>query len=552
MAYIREAYFQKVIRNDWIPTGRRRHSTNYLKDGKYKKIGEQIAKDIREDLSSKFKNPTISSTLLKWQSPSWKHPEWKATGSLLNDEQGEKLIAVNSEAHLFRWAMQGAFDFDFKPLNKDSNGNATALIDFGVGFKAALSVLEASVSAEGFFPSEIGMNCRITYLDANGKEAHFPIGDMRLRGLVKLGCFVGVSGQARMNAGNTTLDGGDDTGILFDPEVTLGHGKNRQIGAKASIFGGGQISGEISGAIQWKAPEIDKKTTFVSLASVSADGNVSVGAGYQADFELFLENNKLFLRVAGRIVWGIGGGGGFSVGIDFVEIWELVKVLWQGMEYIDFREIYNMNSEAERFLACAAFATFAAAPSLLVNVVLLQSTISLGSYIIFDYMKTRNKLEDEALIMANRILDSDSILNGVPFSRLPPKTIGMMLHTLAHTFLFNWEQKQELAICKLLSESTHSWYKFTLILSMMNKDGEHEPGEKTLFKNIERLNVILDNRQQRDFNRWVASLAQSNRTSQIPTPPFVAYQGDDFNNKNSIVKQQYAAFYKQDTSTAYV
>ncbi len=87
---------------------------------------------------------------------------------------------------------------------------------------------------------------------------------------------------------------------------------------------------------------------------------------------------------------------------------------------------------------------------------------------------------------------------------------------------------------------------------MMNKDGEHEPGEKTLFKNIERLNVILDNRQQRDFNRWVASLAQSNRTSQIPTPPFVAYQGDDFNNKSSIVKQQYAAFYKQDTSTAYV
>ncbi|UTZ30979.1 hypothetical protein HB762_06045 [Vibrio campbellii] len=53
---------------------------------------------------------------------------------------------------------------------------------------------------------------------------------------------------------------------------------------------------------------------------------------------------------------------------------------------------------------------------------------------------------------------------------------GRMLDTLTCTFHLNWEEKQEDAICTLLSQSTYSWHKFEEILARMNEKGEKERG----------------------------------------------------------------------------
>ncbi|CAE6945981.1 Lysin motif [Vibrio sp. B1FIG11] len=147
---------------------------------------------------------------------------------------------------------------------------------------------------------------------------------------------------------------------------------------------------------------------------------------------------------------------------------------------------------------------------------------------------------------------NESVRSGVPFDQLLPEAIGRMLDTLTRTFAFNWEEKQEAAICKLLEESTYSWHKFEEILARMNEKGEKELGEDTLFNNIQRLNAILDGPQQQEFNRWVTSLAEKNLAKEVGNVPFVPYKGQTFTQKQARVNQQYASIYGSSTPYLYV
>ncbi len=42
----------------------------------------------------------------------------------------------------------------------------------------------------------------------------------------------------------------------------------------------------------------------------------------------------------------------------------------------------------------------------------------------------------------------------------------------------------------------------------MNPEGRAIVGEKAMFDNLARINAILDNTQQHDFNLWVTQLAE--------------------------------------------
>ncbi len=64
----------------------------------------------------------------------------------------------------------------------------------------------------------------------------------------------------------------------------------------------------------------------------------------------------------------------------------------------------------------------------------------------------------------------------------------------------------------------YSWHKFEEILQRMNPDGVSVSGEKAMFDNLARINAILDNTQQHDFNLWVTKLAEKNKLDATSTP----------------------------------
>ncbi|WP_341665913.1 LysM peptidoglycan-binding domain-containing protein [Vibrio sp.] len=553
--YVREAFFEREtrIRHSWMTLSSTTHTNRAFTQGDMKALGQAIAQDISEDTVKKALNPDLKASLAKWQAPGGKIAEWKATSSLLRDSDDNTIFAVSAEAQLGRWGMQAAVDAELNPFNKDEHGRADVQVDLGVGAQAAFSVFEAAVAAELFLPSDAGYTPCLSYKDANGQNATYSYGSFRFNAKVKLGCFVGVTGQARAGISNKTREAGDDVGILFDPNVTMGN-TNGQVGFKAGIFGGGQLSGEFSGGVQWKEPQKDTITNFSALAEIKLEGNVALGGGYNVDFVLHLKEGQFFLKVSAKLVWGIGGGGGFSIAIDGQAFWQLAKVIWQGLQYIDYRLLNNIDSDAYEYLVDATYFAFTAVKTITSPVNALELAVSAGEEVINDIKRSRKNLvtlEQEAIVLAERVLD-DSTRSGVPFSQLPPEAIGRMLDTLTRTFIFNWEEKQELAICKLLQESTYSWHKFEEILARMNPTGSKMRGEKALFESIERINAILDNKQQAMFNRWVATLTEINLADKVALAPFEAYQQMDFIQKRTQIEQQYASLYGNTTSYPYV
>ncbi|WP_447472325.1 LysM peptidoglycan-binding domain-containing protein [Vibrio harveyi] len=554
--YVREAFFQEetTVRNSWRNTSNTNNTNRALRTGNIKEFGKAIADDITSDLEQKKLGPDIKANLAKWQAPGGKIAEWKSTDTLLRDDEGNTMFAVSSEAQLGRWGMQAAVDAELNPFEKDEHGNAKGNVDLGVGASAGFSAFEAAITAEVFLPSDAGYTPCLNYTDANGQPALHSFGSFRFNAKMKVGCFVGVVAQAKAGISNRRPETGDDVGILFDPHVSMGNAGGGQIGIKASVFGGGQLSGEFAGGVQWKAPEIDQTTNFNSLAEIQTEGNVSVGGGYNADFELYLRGGQFFLKLSAKLVWGAGGGGGFAVAINAQEIWNLAKVIWQGLQYVDYRMLKNINNQAYEYLVDAAYFAFAAADIIKSPDDALKMTVTAGKASI-DFIKAERKkylaLEKEAAVLSDRILNT-STRSGVPFDQLPPEAIGRMLDTLTRTFLLNWEEKQEDAICTLLSQSTYSWHKFEEILARMNEKGEKERGEDTLFDNIQRLNAILDGSQQREFNRWVASLAEKNLSKEVANAPFAPYKGKAFARKLAHVNQQYASIYGGSTPNQYV
>ncbi|QXX07891.1 hypothetical protein KW548_08165 [Vibrio neptunius] len=224
------------------------------------------------------------------------------------------------------------------------------------------------------------------------------------------------------------------------------------------------------------------------------------------------------------------------------------------MQYIDYRQLSNIAPKAYEYLVDATYLAFTAVDTITSPANALKFAVSAGESFIDELKDVRNEtlnLEKEAIVLAERVLD-DSTRSGVPFNQLPPEAVGRMLDTLTRTFIFNWEEKQEQAICKLLQESTYSWHKFEEILARMNPTGSKVSGEKALFNSIERINAILDNKQQAMFNRWVATLTEVNLADKVAQAPFAVYQHREFTQKQTQIEQQYASLYGNVTSYPYV
>ncbi|NAW63642.1 hypothetical protein [Photobacterium halotolerans] len=569
--YLRRVFVDRAFKTEtsWMKLGGTSFA-NAFENGDFKELGKAIKRDFKNTENRTRLGESIGIKLNEWVAPGNKIAEWKSTHAIHNEE-GNTWFAVTPEAQLGRWGMQASLDANLNPLKKDENGNAQGKIDLGISTSAAFSVAEAAVTSNLYLPSDAGSAVQLHYTDKNKQPAVYSFGCFRVNVRLKVGCFLGVSAQVGAGIGNGRPTADDDIGVMIDPNarrnrsngsglgvmfsprVEMGTTEGGQIGVKADVFAGAQFSGEFAGDIEWQSPKKENGEKFSVLAGIKTEGNVAVGGGYAAEFALYLDRGKFFLKVSAKLVWGVGAGGGVSVTIDARTIWDLAKVIWEGLQYVDYRMLKNINEAAYNYLVEATYYAFALAGAIVSPANALQKAVSLGHNAIFDIKRARQtskKLEDEAKTLASRILD-DSVRGGVPFDQLLPEAIGMMLDTLVRTFLFNYEELQETAIYKLLHESTYSWHKFEEILQRMNSEGKKQSGDKVMFHNLKRINAILDGNQQSAFNEWVMTLMETNTVSHMNKAPFSPRQGQAFHQKRSEVEQQVAMLDHRSQSIQY-
>ncbi len=511
--YIRADFFEREYAH-WRQVPDRTNTRQALIDNNKKGLMQAVAKDIAADIKSDIKSGPLKKQIAEWKADGDYWLESKKEYDLWGEGDNTK-IAVSHEAQLVRWGANAA-------ASLDKTGMA-------IGGSAAIALAEASAKIEGFLPYKGGYAAKLTYTDANKNTATYAFGCFRLKGEIQISAFVGtmVSGDASAKILLPEVGEGS-VGALYSPNVGLATSNTGgEVGLKIDGFAGGQVGGKVTGSAEWQAPPTSKakekekvKIEFQQLAEVSAEGNIAGGLGAGVDFQLRLTREGFYFACSGRFVFGAGGSGSFASLIKLDQLWELAKVILQGLQWVGYRLLENIDKDAYEYLVRTSYLTFASdavknpVEALKQGVMLGQKTIKL----IWDDRDAIHERQKEAEMLSQRIVN-ESVFSGVPADQLLPEVVGMMLNTLVEDFFLRREEAQETAICYLLKKTTYSWRKFEEILSRMNDFGSKEVGYEKLFANLKRINTVLDGEQQREFNGWVYRLAKAKKQSEISSRP---------------------------------
>ncbi len=545
LVYVRAEFLERE-RLYWRRRSIQAKTLSALRAGNTAAFKQAILDDIKQGITKDLKSPKVEGIIKQWKAEGGNSGEWKASHYVLNDD-GETRFATSAEAQLLRWGMGAAIKSTVKPTE--------GKVDVGISVSAQVALAEASVKLESFLPYQAGFPISLSYTDENKQTQEYSFGRFRTRACVTMNCFAGVMGSATAEVSNQVQEQVAGHSVLLAPSVSMGQAQGR-IGVKAEGFAGAQVGGELTGGIEWQAPPPQPKASlpdFGMLAEIKAEGNLAFGAGAGVDYQIVLDQGKLIFYCNGRLVWGPGGSGGFGAAINFEHAWSLAQVIWQGLQYIDYRQLKNINGLMYDFLVESSYMAFAA------NVITnpsqaLMKAINAGEDALSEWYLTRQSRQDEAEILARRILDKE-VWSGTTPDKLLPETIGMMLDTLTETFARSFEKQQEKAICYLVSSSISSWRKFEEVLARMNPKGKKQSGDKILFDNLARLNAILDHAQQREFNRWVQSLANKELVTAIEVRQhilaFTPSSTKNMRDKIQTITEQYAKI-NQGSDSRYV
>ncbi|PYF77792.1 LysM domain-containing protein [Marinomonas alcarazii] len=512
------------------------------KDGKAL-LGAML-KDIKRDIvkganGGLFNN--LEGTLYSNKLMDEKFKEWKFKVDSAGSSSEDANFAVSGEAQLARFC----FHTDAKSLVKPKDGEKNGEVDLGISAGAEMSLLEGKIEASACLPHRRGYYLYITYLDASGKDVQYPFGQFRAELKLVLSCFVGATGSVGATATVHTKPKEQSSGL----SALVGSGMNLDVDNKAGGaltvkgegFAGAQAGGQVSGALQWEAPENIGKDKFDALVEVVASGNVAFGAGAGVEFTLKLTPDGFELHCSASMVLGPGGSGGFGAKVDFTKLWPLAKVIWGALAVADYRTLQCVDEVAYRYLSRAAYYFFTVPSEA------LEDAVGKGFEFIDSWWDEQAAVWSdrelrcaEAKQLAKTILDGQGKYSGVDQNQLQPETIGMLMDTLVQTFYWNSEEQQEKAIVMLLTGSIgHSWRKFEEVLAHMNPQGKKQSGDQALFDNLDRINAILAGDQQEQFNDWIKWLSEGeDDINQRYLLAFTYKTGPAFQNKLSLVAQQ--------------
>ncbi|WP_276487832.1 LysM peptidoglycan-binding domain-containing protein [Ectopseudomonas mendocina] len=493
-----------------------------------KPFGRQLAKDLLDDIRKGIGEGRKSSPIgaLEAKLVGWTSKEDNLLNALhketnwTSNSDDSAPYAVSSEAHALRFAASASAGVNnWNP----AEGN----IEVGAKASAAFSLAEGSVSLTSFFPSQGGHPLRLRYRNAAGQQVDCPLGVIRLQGKVELSCFVGAHAQASAGVSVRYKPGdegaGGATALLGSPHIEPSRGGN--IGLKGDAFAGAQAGGALIGALQWVEPSNQGRGTVVrgqsnassswsSLAEIKAEASAAFGAGIGGEFGITIANDRLAVNCKGRLVFGPGASGGFSTVVDLEKTYALLKLVCEALADVDYRYLLGVSQDAFNYMAWGLY-KIASAP--------LDTTVEafeMGRLEISQWWRRRSVSKVEAENLARYLLTNSAVLiNGkrLALDKLPPQTVGPMLYVLSESYVESFQEYQEKAIVLLLSHLYRRWRQFIEAMEHCSPNG----AKVNAMESLNRLNRLLDGRQQQEFNRFIEQLAVRGLPGSMDASPTV-------------------------------
>jgi len=358
----------------------------------------------------------------------------------------------------------------------------------------------------------------LAYRNANGDTVLHPFGVFRLHGKLEMSCFVGAQAQASAGAKaqyKPSDEGpGGATALLGSPRIEAGRGG--YIGVKGDAFAGAQAGGAISGAMQWIEPskvgrgpvvsgQSNAGSSWTSLAEIKAEGNGALGIGAGFDFGLSIRSDRLAFNCNGRLVFGPGASGGFATVVDLENTYKVVKLVCDALAEVDYRYLLSVNEDAFEYIARGLYQVMCAPRETVIR------AFSSGAIEIDLWWQSRQASKVEAENLARNITNNRAAdINGqrLGLEMLPPEALGPIAYLLSERFVESWHEEQERALVLLLSH-VHSWRQMIKILEHCSPKAE----PVNALASLNRLNSLLDGREQRQFNKFIQSLAVNNHAS---------------------------------------
>lgn len=421
---------------------------------------------------------------------------WTSGGD--DESPVENNFQVSTEAHLMRFAMQASAGVNAFDLS-------TGEIDIGTKASASMALLEAEAKlTEVFVPNEAGWDCRFTYRNRNGDLTDMAFGAFRFSGDITLNCFVGgrVSGEA-----NAKLSTGAASFLLSDKKK-VETSPTAGLAVSGNAFAGAEAGGAVGGQFSWVHPSEQYKSNadWQNLFKISAGGTLALGAGAGFDFELRVVRNAIVLVCKGRLVFGPGASGSFGSEIGADKIWNLAKTVFEVLSEADYHFLANIDEDLFSQWTQALYLKFTDDTQNLMELLTCSGLRFDESWAMRKGRKeAAEALSAKIIASAKRCSSLEELnLDGLPYSQLPPETLGVMMHTLSETFIDSWEENQEKAILILVSQ-IKTWRQFFETFEHMSSDGRKVNPMDSLRTLVAILDDGASDSQLSQFHRWIIS-----------------------------------------------
>lgn len=487
-----------------------------------KPFGPALARELMDEIKKQIGESAKAGPLgkLEGKLSLWKSQDDNLLNTLHQElykyespQRDNDRFALSAEAHALRFAASASAGIrSFNPKKGE--------IDVGVKCEAAFSLAEGKVTTTTYFPNRAGSTLQISYRNALGQPVRHSFGSFRLNGSLELSCFAGVKGgvEAGVKTGKGAAEGPSGAlALLGAPSIDASRAGGRA-GLKAEGFAGAEAGGALSGAVEWLPPADFGKgssnpgaltsgnSNWNALAQIKAEGNLALGIGFEGDFGIGLEEGKFTIDCKANLVFGPGAGGGFGTVVDLEKVWDLVVLVCETLNKVEYRQLVSVQEQA--FLAMSQLLYKAAlSPGEAVESLIVEGVAALSLW-----WDRREAGMAEATLLTKGILQYKAIKVGprlMPIDKLPPETIGPMLWVLTESYVGNANNlEQEQAIVELLSR-VRRWRHLLEVLEHMSFDGRKVNATDSL----NRINSFLVDKQQDDFNRYLDELALQGQPS---------------------------------------
>lgn len=403
------------VSNHWRSYQFNRHEkgqpASFVKNGKIdgKELKNQLSK-LEPKLKAEW---TLGHTAGFW------FPELQSWAEQINKKSEGNNVSFEYGVQLFRYFAGCAASAEWNP-----RGGKVAAKFNG---KAELMILSGKAKVEGYLPAKDGWVWTLTG-PKTGNEFH--IGAVRFFGEAKLegACGASASAELGLEVDYSQLTGKSGVkGARRKQAESAGAtktGKLDQLGAEAGagadLFAGAKLSGELTGALQYKSP--DKGDEFGSMAQVGPKVEAQFGAGAAAALIVHYDKGKFRLKAKAGVCLGPGAKGEIGLEVD-------AKRIYTFMEWL-FRALLNANFEMLEIVTKEGYEAAKRLQAMLLNGISDAYDDVNESWRNFN---RKLELEDQRIALMSRVLKNP------PELRLcVPEAHGIMLYQLTR---HSWETK---------------------------------------------------------------------------------------------------------------